>query len=253
MALGFATADLGRARSLLQRRGLAVAQGDRGGAIDVALAATHGTGISLVERAPGSAQTGPLPPADAERDEIVSGLDHVVIRSPNPERAVALFAGRLGLSLRLDRTEPAWGARLLFFRCGDLVVEVAHDLKAGVSDGPDRLWGVSWRVADIGKGFEDLQPSNVARRSFATPATDRDLGSPSYCEQTVTAWVRTDVTYADQCEEAEIDTRNGLLASDQTPAHRASMRLRRRPRMNRSVTSWPSTIAAVLAPNAQPR
>ena len=42
------------------------------------------------------------------------------IRSPNPERAVALYAGRLGLSLRLDRSEPAWGARLLFFRCGDL-------------------------------------------------------------------------------------------------------------------------------------
>jgi len=160
-ALGFATADLGKARSLLERRGLAVAQGDGGGAIDVAPAATHGTGISLVERAPGPAQTGPLPPADAEHDEIVSGLDHVVIRSPNPERAVALFAGRLGLSLRLDRTEPAWGARLLFFRCGGLTVEVAHDLKAGVSDGPDRLWGLSWRVADIGKAHARLRAAGI--------------------------------------------------------------------------------------------
>ena len=37
---------------------------------------------------------------------------------------------------------PTWGSRLLFFRCGDLVVEIAHDLKKGVSDGPDHLWGL---------------------------------------------------------------------------------------------------------------
>ncbi|MGH7350194.1 MAG: VOC family protein, partial [Candidatus Rokuibacteriota bacterium] len=43
---------------------------------------------------------------------------------------------------------PAWGARLMFFRCGDLIVELAHDLGAGVSSGPDRLWGLSWRTGD---------------------------------------------------------------------------------------------------------
>ena len=91
----------------------------------------------------------------------VAGLDHVVIRSPNPERAVALYAGRLGLSLRLDRSEPAWGARLLFFRCGDLIVEVAHDLKAGIGDGPDRLWGLSWRVPDIAKAHARLRAAGV--------------------------------------------------------------------------------------------
>jgi hypothetical protein len=36
----------------------------------------------------------------------------------------------------------------MFFRCGDLIVEVAHDSRAGVSAGPDRLWGLSWRVED---------------------------------------------------------------------------------------------------------
>jgi membrane peptidoglycan carboxypeptidase len=68
-------------------------------------------------------------------------------------------------------------------------------------------------------GFDDLQPANVARRAFKTPATDRTLGADKgKCEQTVTTWVRTDVKYEDQCEELEIDIRNGLLASDQTPA-----------------------------------
>ena len=91
----------------------------------------------------------------------MAGLDHVVIRSPNPERAVALYAGRLGLSLRLDRTEPEWGVRLLFFRCGNLIVEVAHDLKGGISDGPDRLWGLSWRVPDIAMAHARLRAARV--------------------------------------------------------------------------------------------
>ena len=74
-------------------------------------------------------------------------------------------------------------------------------------------------VGDVGKGFEDLRPSNVAQKSFDTPATDRTLEKPfKYCEQSVTAWVRTDVTYESQCEEKEIDTRNGYLATDETPA-----------------------------------
>ena len=69
----------------------------------------------------------------------------MVIRTPDPERAAALYGARLGLDMRLDRSNPTWGARLMFFRCGDLIVELAHDLRAGVSAGPDRLWGLSWR------------------------------------------------------------------------------------------------------------
>ncbi|WP_322819305.1 hypothetical protein, partial [Tepidiforma sp.] len=56
-------------------------------------------------------------------------------------------------------------------------------------------------------------------REFQTPATDRNLGPDfKYCDQVVTAWVRTDVTYESQCEEKEVDSRNGLLATDSTPA-----------------------------------
>src|SRR5690606_14999238 len=73
-------------------------------------------------------------------------------------------------------------------------------------------------VGDIGLGFEDLQPGNVPFRSFATPATDRTLGANTLFDQTVTTWVRTDVTYASQSEEADIDTRNGYLAGDNTPS-----------------------------------
>jgi catechol 2,3-dioxygenase-like lactoylglutathione lyase family enzyme len=159
-ALVFAVADVDKARHLLERRALPLTKADASDVLHIAAEATHGVPLGLVERAPGAAC---LPPSSAtgEPDAAVAGLDHVVIRSPNPERTVALYAGRLGLSLRLDRSEPAWGARLLFFRCGDLIVEVAHDLKAGVSEEPDRLWGVSWRVPDIAKAHARLRAAGV--------------------------------------------------------------------------------------------
>jgi membrane peptidoglycan carboxypeptidase len=65
-------------------------------------------------------------------------------------------------------------------------------------------------------GFDDVRPANVARREFETVATDRGLKGG--CDQKVTSWVRTDVKYESECEEAEIDTRNGLLAGPDTPA-----------------------------------
>jgi catechol 2,3-dioxygenase-like lactoylglutathione lyase family enzyme len=159
-ALGFAVADLGKVRQLLERRALPPTKADAERILHIALEATHHVPLLLVERAPVAAPVPPSP-ATGEPDATVAGLDHVVIRSPNPERAVALYAGRLGLSLRLDRSEPAWGARLLFFRCGDLIVEVAHDLKAGVGDGPDRLWGLSWRVPDITMTHARLRAAGV--------------------------------------------------------------------------------------------
>jgi catechol 2,3-dioxygenase-like lactoylglutathione lyase family enzyme len=156
--LTFATGDLAKAQHLLQRRAMRVYMAD--GHLHLATDSTHGVPVSLVERR--RDLTAAVPASDAaDAGAAVSGLDHVVIRTPDPERAVALYAGRLGMSLRLDRSEPAWGARLLFFRCGDLIVEVAHDLKAGVSGEPDKLWGLSWRVPDIAATHARLRACGV--------------------------------------------------------------------------------------------
>lgn len=70
-------------------------------------------------------------------------------------------------------------------------------------------------------GFDDVRPSNVAYGSFKTVATDRTVGGgggEALCDKAATGWYRTDVTYARECEEAEIDVRNGLLAGPATPA-----------------------------------
>jgi hypothetical protein len=37
----------------------------------------------------------------------------------------------------------------MFFRCGDLIVEVVKRPVADADSTHDKLWGLSWRVADI--------------------------------------------------------------------------------------------------------
>jgi catechol 2,3-dioxygenase-like lactoylglutathione lyase family enzyme len=75
-------------------------------------------------------------------------LDHVVVSTEDSERAAALYGARLGLDMALDRSHQDWG-QLMFFRCGDLIVEVVRRPVAGADLAPDKLWGLSWRVANI--------------------------------------------------------------------------------------------------------
>src|SRR5258706_4601468 len=80
----------------------------------------------------------------------ITAMDHVVISTSDPERAAALYGARLGLDMALDRSHPDWG-RLMFFRCGDLIVEVVHrpGKDAPADKAHDKLHGLSWRVADV--------------------------------------------------------------------------------------------------------
>jgi len=168
-SLAFGVSDIERAHRRLGRLGLdpepitaAESVDAIGGARRVwkgtraSTAATHGVRIFLMQQEPP-----PPSPLLAPAPAAVTGLDHVVIRTPDPERAAALYGARLGLDMRLDRSNPEWGARLMFFRCGDLIVELVHDLRAGVSSAPDRLWGLSWRVPDAGSARARLHAAGL--------------------------------------------------------------------------------------------
>jgi catechol 2,3-dioxygenase-like lactoylglutathione lyase family enzyme len=113
---------------------------------DTDAATTAGVEVVLVE-----ATGDPLrlsAPSEGEASA-VAGLQHVHINTPNPERALAHYGSRHGLDFRLERSNPAWGSRLMFFRCGGAVVEIGSSLKGDAAvDGPDRLSGLAWRVAD---------------------------------------------------------------------------------------------------------
>jgi len=91
---------------------------------------------------------GERPRSAATTGTPILGLDHVVVSTEDPERAATLYGARLGLDMALDRTHQEWG-QLMFFRCGDLIVEVVRRPVAGADQAHDKLWGVTWRVGDI--------------------------------------------------------------------------------------------------------
>ena len=156
--LGFSVPDLDAAVRLYERRGLAFvprdttriknAQGaERSWEIAVMKrSSANGVAIFMVENKPDAAKW-PTAPAKFG-DASVAALDHIVVQTQNAERAVALYGGRLGLDLRLDRSNEQWGARQLFFRAGNAVVEIGASLKAPVSDAKDKFGGLAWRVKD---------------------------------------------------------------------------------------------------------
>jgi catechol 2,3-dioxygenase-like lactoylglutathione lyase family enzyme len=95
-------------------------------------------------------------PAATSRS-VVTGVDHVVVRSDAPEAAIRFYGEQLGIRLALDRSFEAWGARLLFFRLGGVTIEVAAPLPPPSDpSGEDRFWGISWRVPDVGAARERL-------------------------------------------------------------------------------------------------
>jgi catechol 2,3-dioxygenase-like lactoylglutathione lyase family enzyme len=177
-SMAFATDDVAKAATLLERR--AVAATREGNAVALT---GHGVEIRL------AATAGDAPsPFTGDEAACVSVLDHVVVRTPNPERAIAFYAGRLGLDLRLDRSNPQWGARQLFFRCGDVVVEIVHDLKKGVSEAPDQLWGLAWRVPEIGRAHVRLKAAGL---DVTEPRDGRRPGSQVFSVKNKTCCVPT--------------------------------------------------------------
>ena len=183
-SMTFATASLDKAARLLERR--AVPSERQGGErLILSRGATHGVPIDLCAR---KERAAPSPLAGPDEAAAISALDHIVVRTPNPERAIAFYGGRLGLDLRLDRSNPDWGSRLLFFRCGDLVVEIAHDLKKGVSDRPDHLWGLSWRTPDIAKANARLKAAGI---DVSEPRDGRRPGSQVFTVKNRTEGVPT--------------------------------------------------------------
>lgn len=117
----------------------------------------------------------------------IIGLDHIVVATQDPERAAALYGARLGLDLALDRSNPDWG-HLMFFHCGDLVVELVKRPHDQGDINRDVLWGMTWRVADIDATRERLLAAHVTVsevRSGRKPGTrvaslrDGTLGIPT--------------------------------------------------------------------------
>ncbi|WAC55449.1 VOC family protein [Gordonia sp. SL306] len=118
--VSFGVADRVAAERLLDRRGLSR---------DEPVAVTDDVG--LVEAGDGE----------------LEAIDHLVFTAHSRDHALAVFGACLDLDFRLDR-EIGDGARQLFFRAADLVVEVVTDSAPAGDPQPCALWGVAWRSRD---------------------------------------------------------------------------------------------------------
>jgi catechol 2,3-dioxygenase-like lactoylglutathione lyase family enzyme len=107
----------------------------------------HGIRVVL-DDAPREASVDPGPLAQAS--DRVDAIDHVVVRTQDADRAIALWRDRVGLRLALDRDFEVRGVRLVFFRSGGITLEYAS-FHGQTSDGDadDELFGASYRVADL--------------------------------------------------------------------------------------------------------
>jgi catechol 2,3-dioxygenase-like lactoylglutathione lyase family enzyme len=211
-ALAFATPDIEKTRRTLARRAVPStdARPIRSTHVETGQArywttsvldaqGTHGPTIFLIEQK-ADATPWPLSACSVEESTDVSGLDHAVVRTTHPNRATAFYGARLGLDMALDRTNPQWNARLMFFRCADLIIEVAYDLRQEAGDDPDTFWGLSWRTPDI-----DCMQSRLAAAGFNVSGirTGRKPGTRVFTVRDGTCGVPTLIIGRDEQRGAE--------------------------------------------------
>ena len=101
----------------------------------------HGLRVHIDAAAPVPANFG----ADA-----VDAIDHLVINTPNLDRAIAWWRDELGLRLALDREFPNRGLRMAFFRSAGVTLEFVSPLpRPDDANGPDSFYGMAYRVGNL--------------------------------------------------------------------------------------------------------
>ncbi|MEM7411540.1 MAG: VOC family protein [Myxococcota bacterium] len=174
IGLALGTADADACHATLTERGLSPAEVEPGMGRDsdsgvyrrwrrVPLPLEHTRGVLLfgIEHLSPADMLPESTAVDAEAS-CISGIDHAVVQTADPEAAIQLYGDGLGLRLALDKSFPQWGMRLMFFRVGGVTVEIAHPLEnASALGDTDRLWGMTWRVPDADAAHARLSAAGI--------------------------------------------------------------------------------------------
>jgi catechol 2,3-dioxygenase-like lactoylglutathione lyase family enzyme len=175
-AMAFATEDAARASAELRARGVRASAPESGEALsgaaerrtyrtlEISPRATRGLTVLAVERSDTASLREPAVREAAAAD----ALDHIVVRTAQPEAAIALYSRGLGIRLALDR--KLGQTRMLFFRIGGVTVEVVEDPALGDADA---FYGLCYRVQDI-----DAANARLRALGFAVSAV-RDGRKPN--------------------------------------------------------------------------
>ena len=183
-AAGFAVADGAVRLGSTSLRLVGRAADDAGGIRSWSLAGVDGAGL-VDGRLDGLAtDVVPHPGTDHPSEHVahpngVTGLDHVVVLTPDLDRTIAAL-GRVGLACRRIRETESYGSpmRQAFFRLGPTVLEVVSgDTGTGLPahDAPARWFGLAVDVDDLertgeqlGDGFGTIKDAVQAGRRIAT-------------------------------------------------------------------------------------
>lgn len=174
-ALALGTSDLKASVKGLRNRGIPVDDPSDGEGIDemtgatrrwrnatVPLTSTNGTRIFFIEHKSPPEALAPAPKIPHIGGHVVR-MDHAVVLSADMEVSKTLWGQQVGARLALDRTFPDRNVRILFFRLGDITVEVsggAQQTEEGMGK-PDRLWGLAWGVDDVTDACKRLRMAGV--------------------------------------------------------------------------------------------
>jgi catechol 2,3-dioxygenase-like lactoylglutathione lyase family enzyme len=153
----FSSDSLEEDRRIFERRALSPEEIQVGQSMDIAtrrvrqwsrfrMAASQTAGVRMfvLQRSPDD----PLTELSAIPGALVA-LDHLVVNTDHPDRAMALYGARLGLRLALDLTLAQRDIRLMSFKAGASRIEVSHRISGEKALEADKLWGVTWRTVDI--------------------------------------------------------------------------------------------------------
>ncbi|MAZ86481.1 MAG: hypothetical protein CL693_02460 [Cellvibrionaceae bacterium] len=92
--------------------------------------------------------------------DCVSRVDHIVLYTGDADACIRAFGEEgLGIRLALDKNVPEWGGRMLFFRAGQLTLEVIEPNK-GI-EGDDYFWGIAFQVPDLDARLSQLKKQGV--------------------------------------------------------------------------------------------
>jgi len=174
VALGVDDVD-GTAREM-RRRGLEILDPADGSGADettgahrawrnaqLRVASTHGVRLFFIQHYSPADALPVAPVADDAATTHVRRMDHIVVLSAEMEVSRQLWGDTLGARLALDRTFPERNSRILFFRLGDITVEISGagvQTQEGIGK-PDRLWGVAWGVEDVAATCERLAAAGI--------------------------------------------------------------------------------------------
>ncbi len=161
-ALALGTDDADACAAALRGRGIAASEPVEGQGRDQTTGAerrwrnvllpeseTRGVRLFAIEHL-SSPEALPLADPIAPEETLISGIDHVVVMTQDPDASRDLYGEKLGIRLALDRAFETRGLRLLFFRLGGITLELAARLDAPrETAAPDRLWGIAYQVPDV--------------------------------------------------------------------------------------------------------